>query len=64
MRGDILILDVGDITVTANRLRHLPKDELEELTSDELRRAARLLRAGAYSTITAAMRLEHLARTR
>lgn len=62
MRGDILILDVGDITVTAKRLRHLPDSELDDITHDELRRAAQLLRAGAYSATTVALRLEAKAR--
>lgn len=63
MRELSLILDAGDVCYHARAIRELPAEHLDRIRSPKvLRRAANLLRAGAYSATTAAVRLEARAR--
>lgn len=62
MRPDILVIDAGDVTGTARRLRDIPTSTLETMPPAVLKRAAELLRAGAYSAETSARRFERIAR--
>lgn len=61
MRPDILIIDAGDVTGAARRLRDIRTSVLAEMPPVVLRRAASLLRAGAYSAETSARRFDGMA---
>lgn len=64
MRGDILVLNAGDVALAARHMRELADEHLVDVAAIDLERAARQLRAGAYSAATAARRLDHLAKQR
>ena len=55
------LLEIPDPLHAANRLRYLPTSELEGVTAEILRHAARRCRAASYSLLTAARRFEHRA---
>lgn len=64
MRETALILDAGDVSAAARGIRDMRDDQLADMGPSVLRRAASLLRIGAYSATVAARRLDGLAKTR
>lgn len=64
VRETALILDAGDVAAAARGIREMGDAALADMGPSVLRRAASLLRQGAYSATVAARRLDGLAKTR